>query len=88
MGRTRRERQYKPRQERARPLGQYLSGEAGLVAAFLAQVIADTQSPNVDHRNAARWFLRDEGAVTFWCSLGGIDPQAFLEYVQQARGPG
>jgi len=86
--RTRREKTYRPLQDRARPLGQSLSGEVGLVAAFLAQVIDDARSDNVDHRQAACWFLRDEGAVTFWCSLGGLDPQAFLEHVRRARGPG
>jgi len=88
MGRTRREKTYRPLQGRVRPLGQCLSGEVGLVTAFLAQVVADAQSANVDLKNEAVWFLSDHIAVTFWCSLVDVDPGAFLARAQRALGPG
>jgi hypothetical protein len=75
-------------QGRARPTGQALTGELGLIVAFLRQVLEDTQSPNADHRNAALWFLQDTEAVMFWTSLGGIDSTAFLEHAQRACGQG
>jgi hypothetical protein len=59
-----------------------------LVGAVLRQVLEDARSPNTDWRNEARWFLQDERAIGFWCSLAGIDPEAFQAHVQQALGPG
>jgi len=91
MAATRRAKTYRELKPRARPMGRELAGEAGLVAAFLRQVLEDTQSPNGEHRQEALWFLRDPGAVTFWCSLIGVDPQGFVEHArrfQPATGPG
>jgi len=75
-------------QGRARPSGQAVHGELGLIGAVLQQALVDTKSANTDLRNEALWFLHDEGAIRFWCDLGGIDPATFHERVRQALGPG
>jgi hypothetical protein len=88
MAATRRQKTYPELRPRARPVGKQLDGEAGLVAAFLRQVLDDTQSPNAEHRQEALGFLRDQTAVTFWCSLIGVNPQTFLAHAQRATGQG
>jgi hypothetical protein len=72
---------------RARPQGQQCEGEIGLVTAFLRQVVTDLASADVHVRTEALLFLEDRPAIVFWCSLAGIDTEAFLDHVR-ARGPG
>jgi hypothetical protein len=72
-----------PRDTKARPAGQALTGEVGLVAAFLAQVLADARSDNAFVQAEARQFLQDQEAVRFWTTLGGIDDAVFLERVRR-----
>jgi hypothetical protein len=59
-----------------------------LVTAFLRQVVTDLTSDDAHVRTEALWFVEDKPALTFWWSLAGIDPEAFVEHVQRARGPG
>jgi hypothetical protein len=77
--------------ERARPHGQHLSGETGLITAFLRQVVDDFAGDHPLLRAEAAQFLEDRAAVRFWCSLVDLDDTAFLEraaQLQGARGPG
>jgi hypothetical protein len=74
-----------------RPLGQGLSGELGLITAFLALVVEDAGSPNPALRTEALWFLADDQALAFWLDLAEIDHQAFrerIQHVQRAQGQG
>jgi len=57
-----------------------------LVAALLSQVIADVRSDQAHLRADARAWLHDLDQVTFWTSLAGIDPDAFLARVQPYLG--
>jgi hypothetical protein len=81
-------RELKPR---ARPQGQQLSGEVGLVTAFLQLVVSDYESDHALLKSQAQEFLQDRMAVRFWCSLVDLDDAAFLERTAQlgrAKGPG
>jgi len=70
---------------RVRPQGQSVSGELGLVQAFLMQLIADALSDNAEWRREAWAFLNDHQACRFWCSLADLDDVAFLERVRRLR---
>src|SRR5215471_14860319 len=63
--------------EGVRPKSLPLCGEAGLVAAFLRLLVDDLTSADASLREAAAEFLADDGAVRFWCSLGGVDDTLF-----------
>jgi hypothetical protein len=77
---------------RVRPQGQPgLTGETGLVVAFLQLVMDDLMSDHATLRTEAWQFLEDRMAVRFWCSLVNLDDTAFLErtaQLERAKGPG
>jgi len=68
-----------------RPTGQALAGEVGLVTAFLQQIISDTRSEKEPLRTEAVHVLRDDTAVRLWCSLVGVDDEAFRARAQRLR---
>jgi hypothetical protein len=59
-----------------------LAPEQKLVAAFLALVVDDARRGPPHHQGEARAFLRDAGAVRFWCALAEIDEDVVFQRVR------
>jgi hypothetical protein len=61
---------------------QGLKPEEQLIAAFLSLVLADARHGLPHQQAEAKEFLKDTAAVRFWCSLIGVDDDAWGERVR------
>jgi hypothetical protein len=59
-----------------------LEGERTVVAMVLRQAIIDLGSARQAIREEAARFFTDRETLPFWCSLGGLDTDAFAARVE------
>jgi hypothetical protein len=62
-----------------------MDGETALVGEVLRRAVIDLGSPRPDIQEDAQHFFADTERLTFWCSLDGIDADAFAARVERLQ---